>query len=280
VGYVKPDLKQDYALILGSSSGFGEATALELARIGFNIIGIHLDRGSGLAKVEQIIRQIEMTGVEALFFNINAAADKNRELVIQRLKDHFNIKQVQGKIKVLLHSLAFGSLAPFIHREPAQRISAKQMDMTLNVMANSLVYWVQDLMDADLLARGAKLYAMTSSGSLRVTPYYGAISAAKATLESHVRQLALELAPHGITVNSIRAGVTFTPALRKIPGHETMIDLALSQIPFKRLTEPVDVAKFISAQVVSDENWATGNVFNVDGGELMTAFHTALKKEE
>jgi len=280
VGYVKPDSKQDYALILGSSSGFGEATALELARIGFNIIGIHLDRGSGLTKVEQIIRQIEITGVEALFFNINAAADKNRELVIQRLKDHFNIKQVQGKIKVLLHSLAFGSLAPFIHREPAQRISAKQMDMTLNVMANSLVYWVQDLMDADLLARGAKLYAMTSSGSLRVTPYYGAISAAKATLESHVRQLALELAPHGITVNSIRAGVTFTPALRKIPGHETMIDLALSQIPFKRLTEPADVAKFISAQVTSDENWATGNVFNVDGGELMTAFHTALKKEE
>ena len=280
MGYVKPDSKQDYALILGSSSGFGEATALELARIGFNIIGIHLDRGSGLTKVEQIIRQIEITGVEALFFNINAAADKNRELVIQRLKDHFNIKQVQGKIKVLLHSLAFGSLAPFIHREPAQRISAKQMDMTLNVMANSLVYWVQDLMDADLLARGAKLYAMTSSGSLRVTPYYGAISAAKATLESHVRQLALELAPHGITVNSIRAGVTFTPALRKIPGHETMIDLALSQIPFKRLTEPADVAKFISAQVVSDENWATGNVFNVDGGELMTAFHTALKKEE
>lgn len=280
MGYVKPDSKQDYALILGSSSGFGEATALELARIGFNIIGIHLDRGSGLTKVEQIIRQIEITGVEALFFNINAAADKNRELVIQRLKDHFNIKQVQGKIKVLLHSLAFGSLAPFIHREPAQRISAKQMDMTLNVMANSLVYWVQDLMDADLLARGAKLYAMTSSGSLRVTPYYGAISAAKATLESHVRQLALELAPHGITVNSIRAGVTFTPALRKIPGHETMIDLALSQIPFKRLTEPADVAKFISAQVTSDENWATGNVFNVDGGELMTAFHTALKKEE
>jgi enoyl-[acyl-carrier protein] reductase III len=280
VGYVKPDSSQDYALILGASSGFGEAAALELARAGFNIIGIHLDRGSGLARVEQIIGQIETAGVEVLFFNINAAAEKNRELVIQRLQDHFKIKQRQGKIKVLLHSLAFGSLAPFIHREPAQRISAKQMDMTINVMANSLVYWIQDLMDAELLAHRAKLYAMTSSGSLRVTPYYGAVSAAKAVLESHVRQLGLELAPHGITVNAIRAGVTFTPALRKIPGHETMIDLALSQIPFKRLTEPADVAKFICAQVLSDESWATGNVFNVDGGESMVAFHTALKKEK
>ncbi len=280
VGYIKPDPKKDYALVLGASSGFGEATVLELARLGFNIIGVHLDRGSSMTKVEQLIRQIETAGVVALFFNLNAAAEKNRELVLQRLQDHFKIKGVGGQIKVVMHSLAFGSLAPFIHREPAQRLSAKQMEMTINVMANSLVYWIQDLMDADMLARGAKIYAMTSSGSLRVTPFYGAVSAAKAALESHVRQLALELAPHGITVNAIRAGVTFTPALRKIPGHETMIDLALSQIPFKRLTEPSDVAKFISAQVLSDENWATGNVINVDGGELTVAFHTPLKKEE
>jgi enoyl-[acyl-carrier protein] reductase III len=79
-------------------------------------------------------------------------------------------------------------------------------------------------------------------------------------------------------VNCIRAGVTFTPALRKIPGHETMIDLSLSQIPFKRLTQPLDVAKFIVAQVTSDEMWATGNVFNLDGGESAIAFHTPLKK--
>ena len=280
LAYVKPDSEKDYALILGASSGFGEAVSLELSRVGFSIIGVHLDRGSGLAKAEQIVRQIEAAGVEALFFNINAAADKNRESIIQRLKDHFKIKGIEGKIKVLLHSLAFGSLAPFIHREPQQRLSSKQMDMTLNVMANSLVYWVQDLINADLLARGGKIYAMTSSGSVRVTPYYGAVSAAKAALESHVRQLALELASYGITVNAIRAGVSFTPALRKIPGHETMIDLALSQIPFKRLTQPSDIAKFISAQTLSDENWATGNIYNVDGGELAVAFHSPLLKEE
>jgi NAD(P)-dependent dehydrogenase (short-subunit alcohol dehydrogenase family) len=121
---------------------------------------------------------------------------------------------------------------------------------------------------------------MTSSGSVRVTPYYGAVSAAKAALESHIRQLALELAPYGITANSLRAGVTFTPALRKIPGHETMIDLALSQIPFKRLTQPSDIAKFISAQAMTDEQWATGNIFNLDGGEIAVAFHTPLAKAD
>jgi enoyl-[acyl-carrier protein] reductase III len=280
VAYVKPDPTKDYALILGASSGFGEAVSIELARSGFSIIGVHLDRGSNLAKVEQIINQIRDQKVEALFFNVNAAADKNREQVIQRLKDHFKIKEINGKIKVLLHSLAFGSLAPYIHSDPKQRLSSKQMEMTMDVMAHSLVYWTQDLIDADLFAQGAKIYAMTSSGSVRVTPYYGAVSAAKAALESHIRQLALELAPYGITANSIRAGVTYTPALRKIPGHETMIDIALSQIPFKRLTQPGDIAKFISAQALTDENWATGNIFNLDGGEIAVAFHTPLGKRD
>lgn len=278
MSYIKPDSNKDYALILGASSGFGEAVSLELAGEGFNILGVHMDRGSGLAKVEQIKRQISDCGVEALFFNMNAASDSNREQMIQRVKDHFRIKERKGKIKMVLHSLAFGSLAPYIHNDPKERLSQKQMDMTLNVMAHSLVYWVRDLLLADLLTTGSKIYAMTSSGSVRVTPYYGAVSAAKAALESHVRQLALELAPYGMTVNSLRAGVTFTPALRKIPGHETMIDLALSQIPFKRLTQPSDIAKYIASQVTSDENWNTGNIINLDGGEIAVAFHTPLKK--
>lgn len=278
MSYVKPDSQKDYALILGASSGFGEAVALELAGGGFNILGVHMDRGAGLAKVEQIKRQIAEQGVEALFFNMNAASDANREQMIQRVRDHFHIKNIPGKIKVFLHSLAFGSLAPYIHNDPKERLSQKQMDMTLNVMAHSLVYWARDLLLADLFTSGTKIYAMTSSGSVRVTPYYGAVSAAKAALESHIRQLALELAPYNITANALRAGVTFTPALRKIPGHETMIDLALSQIPFKRLTQPSDIAKYIASQATSDEIWNTGNIINLDGGEISVAFHTPLKK--
>jgi len=272
--YIKPNSETDYAFILGVSSGFGEATALELAREGFNIIGVHMDRGEALTRVEEIKQQIKEYGVEAIFFNKNAASEKNRTQVIEELKDLVFEKKPEKRIKVFLHSLAFGSLAPFIHHNPKERLSPKQMEMTMNVMAHSLVYWVQDLFHANFLGKGCKIYAMTSSGSLRVIPYYGAVSAAKCALESHVRQLALELAPFGMTVNTIRAGVTFTPALRKIPGHETMIDLALSQIPFKRLTQPSDIAKFILAQVTSDELWATGNIFNVDGGEVITAYHS------
>ena len=76
MAYNKPDSNKDYAMILGASSGFGEATALELAKAGFNIIGVHLDRGTGLTRVEQIKRTIEENEVSALYFNVNAASEK------------------------------------------------------------------------------------------------------------------------------------------------------------------------------------------------------------
>ncbi len=271
--------ENDYALILGASSGFGESVSMELARQGFNIIGVHMDRGPALLKVEELKNQIQECSVKAIFFNMNAASDKNRHEVIETLKEEFSSEPSQKKVKVLLHSLAFGSLAPFIHSDQKERLTSKQMEMTLNVMAHSLVYWTQDLFHNSLLGKGSKIFAMTSSGSVRVVPYYGAVSAAKSALESHTRQLALELASYGITVNAIRAGVTYTPALRKIPGHETMIDLALSQIPAKRLTQPADIAKFIAAMATSNEEWATGNVFNVDGGEMIAAYHSPFSRK-
>ena len=90
--------------------------------------------------------------------------------------------------------------------------------MTVDVMAHSLLYWVRDVFEAGLFGRGSRLYAMTSEGAILAVPTYGAVSTAKAALEAHIRQLALELMPHGITVNGIRAGVTDTPALRRIPA--------------------------------------------------------------
>jgi enoyl-[acyl-carrier-protein] reductase (NADH) len=139
--------------------------------------------------------------------------------------------------------------------------------MTLDVMAHSLVYWVQDALHAGVLGRGAHVMAKTSAGSHRHWPSYGAVSAAKAALESHCRQLAFELVPRGIAVNALRAGVTDTPALRKIPGNEKMIEHALSIHPARRLTTPADVAAVVVALARPETTWLTGNVLGVDGGE-------------
>ena len=255
----------DWALILGASSGFGEATGLELARSGLHICGIHLDRRGTLPHVQEVVQSIESTGKTAFFVNMNAADEEKRRDVISNLKARIG----DGFVRVLLHSLAFGTLKPMIAESDEAQINLTQMNMTLDVMAHSLIYWVQDLHRNGLIRKGSRIFAMTSLGSELATKSYGAVSAAKSALESHIRQLALELAPLGITANAIRAGVTDTPSLQKIPGHENLIEAALKKNPSGRLTSPIDVAKAIATLSHPDTYWMTGNTINVDGGEMI-----------
>jgi len=255
-------IKGSWALILGASSGFGESISLKLAEEGVNICGVHLDRKSTQGHVEEVIQKIKSYGVEAVFFNANAADREKRTEVVAHLR-----KIAPEGIRCLVHSLAFGSLKPFIAKEDKDQVSQEALEMTLNVMANSLVYWAQDCFKAGLLAKGCRIFAMTSSGGTRVWPTYGPVSAAKAALESHCRQLALELAPYGVTANAIRAGVTDTPALRKIPGNDVMIETALQRNPNGRLTTPQDVADAVALLMHREAAWISGNVLGVDGAE-------------
>ncbi len=262
-------LEGEWALILGASSGFGEAVALELAALGMNIAGVHLDRKSTLPNAERIQDAIRALGREALFFNVNAADAEKRRAVVDAIRERCRASGSSVTIRVLLHSLAFGTLKRFIADKPGDAVSQSQLEMTLDVMANSLVYWVQALCAAELMGRGGRIFAMTSAGGARVWSTYGAVSAAKAALESHVRQLTLELAPMGITANAIMAGVTDTPALRKIPGSDEMLTMAQRKNPSGRLTTPKDVADVIGVLSHPKSQWLTGNVLAVDGGEFI-----------
>jgi NAD(P)-dependent dehydrogenase (short-subunit alcohol dehydrogenase family) len=256
-----------WALILGASSGFGEATALALAEAGMSIAGVHLDRKSTQPNAERIAGQIRALGREALFFNVNAADPERRTEVLDALQKHLDARNEGGQLRVLLHSLAFGTLKPFVAESSKEAVSKDQMDMTLDVMAHSLVYWTQDAVMRGLMRDGGRVFTMTSGGGTRVLPSYGPVSGAKAALESHVRQLAMELASRSITVNAVRAGVTDTPALQKIPGSDKIKAAALARNPFGRLTTPTDVARAIVAFAHSSTYWMTGNVLGVDGGE-------------
>ena len=247
-----------WALVLGASSGFGAECSLALAAAGYEICGVHLDRKQGMAQVEEIRKKIQAHGRKALFFNANAASADTRKEVVEALKAE------QANVAVLLHSLAFGTLKPFIAED---HITDAHMDMTLNVMAHSLVYWTQDVVLSGLMTSGGRIFSMTSSGSTRVIPSYGAVSAAKCALESHTRQLAYELSPRGISANALRAGVTITPASSKIPGSERMFEMAAARNPGKRMTVTKDVAGVLIALCHPDAGWLTGNVINVDGGE-------------
>jgi NAD(P)-dependent dehydrogenase (short-subunit alcohol dehydrogenase family) len=269
------DDRERWALILGASSGMGEATALTLAAAGYNICGVHLDFRASLAHVAEIVGKIEALGVQALYMNMNAADDEKRATALANLRARFDASEAAGRtpyVRVVMHSLAFGSLVPFLTEDPKAGVDRKKMEMTQDVMANSLVYWVQDLWRGGFLQHGSKIYAMTSEGSTRVVPSYGVVSSAKAALESHTRQLAMELARlgTGVTANTIRAGVTVTPALMKIPERDAIIEAATRRNPTGRMTTPRDVANAILALSGEGTDFINGEVIGVDGGEFIT----------
>lgn len=255
--------EQPWALILGASSGFGEATAVELANRGMNIFGVHLDRRETLPHAQEVQARIRAAGREAVFFNMNAADDEKRADALAQIRAVF--EKAPGTVRALLHSLAFGALKPLVGAEDVA--SKRQIEMTADVMGHSLVYWVHDLVASHLMKAGGRIYAMTSEGGGKAIPQYGPVSAAKAILEAHIRQIALELAPLGITSNAILAGVTDTPALRKIPGQDKLMAFAKARNPHGRLTTPEDVAKCIGVLCNENTYWMTGNTIRVDGGE-------------
>jgi len=265
--HAEPIRLSGWALILGASSGFGAATSRALAAAGLDIFGVHFDRRAAMPAVEALVAEIRGLGRQVHFFNVNAADPDKRAEMAGEMQRVLEARGDLGRLRVLMHSLAFGTLKLFVTDPMKDAVTQSQMDMSLDVMAHSLVYWTQEVVGRGLMGRGGRIYAMTSAGGTRVLPNYGPVSAAKAALESHIRQLAMELAPRGITANAIRAGVTETAASVKIPGYETIAAVARQRNPSGRMTLTEDVARAIVALTHPDTYWMTGNVIGVDGGE-------------
>jgi enoyl-[acyl-carrier protein] reductase III len=204
------DTRERWALILGASSGFGAATARSLARAGYAIVGVHLDLRATKARADSVRDEIAAIGVPVVFHNVNAADEEKRRTVIEDTRRRFEERRAAGASHSSPSSSTRSpSVPPSRISRPtprSARSATKQLEMTADVMAHSMVYWVRDLFHAGLLADGSRLFAMTSEGAVKVVPTYGPVSAAKAALESHCRQLALELIP------------TASPSTRSAPG--------------------------------------------------------------
>ncbi len=256
-----------WALIIGSSSGFGEALSLELARSGLDIFGVHFDRRSAQDRINGIVENIKAAGHDSAFFNMNAADADKRANALDKMQEHWAQRGGDHCVKVFVHSVAFGSLLPYVTEDSRDQLTQAQMEMTVDVMGNNLVYWVQELVRRKMMRSGGRIYGLTSAGGHSVIPNYGAVSAAKAVMESHIRQLAYELMPQGITANAIQAGVTVTAGSSKIPGIDKLAEFAKLRNPGGRLTTPEDIAQAVAVLMDDRTHWMTGNVIRVDGGE-------------
>lgn len=275
-----------WALILGGSSGFGLASAKKLASHGMNIFIIHRDRKGAMATINEEFEKIKAHGIQFYALNLDALSENGRTLTLNKMKEILG----NGKVRLLLHSIALGNLkpiAPIQEDEPKEFqtndndilnifkktefrqkfINEEDLSQTIYAMGTSLLSWVQDIYRNDLFYKDSRVIGLTSEGNQIAWRGYAAVSAAKMALESISRSIAVEFAPYGIRSNIIQPGVTPSAALKRIPGHEKMQSMAKLRNPFKRTTTAEDVANFIYLMCTDEASWVNGSLIRVDGGE-------------
>ena len=223
-----------------------------------------------MERIEKEFEQIRGFGHGFLAFNLDALSPEGIAETLGGLKS----AGATGKLRVLLHSIAFGNLKPIAPVQGALKavygealIEDEDMARTVFSMGTSLLTWVQAAYRAELFAADARVFGLTSEGNEVAWRGYAAVSAAKTALEAVSRSIAVEFAPYGIRSNIIQAGVTDTPALNAIPGADSMKEFAKSRNPFGRLTRPEDVAAVIALLSQDDAAWVNGTIIRVDGGE-------------
>ncbi|PVW15599.1 SDR family oxidoreductase [Marixanthomonas spongiae] len=254
------EFSNQWALILGGSSGLGLASAHKLAEAGMNVCIVHRTRKSDMQALHEELKRMKDAGVEVMDFNKDALKETTIKAVLASIP--------KNSCKLLLHSIAKGSLKT-MQAAQLNMLSMTDLDITLHGMATSWYEWTQALIAHETFTENARNIAFTSEGNAKVWPGYGAVSAAKATLEALMRQMAVELAPLNITTNCIQAGTTLTPSFKMIPGSETLTEQAKKRSPFNRLTTPEDVANSVYLLCKDEANWINGTILTVDGGESL-----------
>ena len=251
-----------WVLILGASTGHGGATAISLAEKGYGIIGFHFDRGETKKEAEKTIAKVsELNDGKCHYWNTNAASEKTMEKYIPQ------IKEITGgePLKLLLHSIAFGTTTNFFGDKP---VTQRQMDMTVHVMGNSLLYWTQNLLAEKLLGNGSRILGLTSEGNYLAMEGYGPVSVAKVAMEAIIRQIGWELGELGITANAIQAGITPTRALTKITDRwKIWVENTKKRNPMRRTTTPQDVANTIKLLLEREADFINCSIIYCDGGE-------------
>lgn len=263
-----------WALVLGGSSGFGLATAQKLARHGMNVCVVHRDRRGAMAAIDAELAKIREGGSKLLSFNLDALSAEGRKTVLDGLATELG---ATGRVRLLMHSIAYGNLKLLAPLPPAMReaggydsdmlLEDEDFARTIYSMGTSLATWAMDVFSRKLFADDARVIGMTSEGNEVAWRGYAAVSAAKTALEAVSRSLAVELGPFGVRSNIVQAGVTDTPALRLIPGSSEMKASAAKRNPLGRLTTTADVADFIALLCTDEARWVNGALLRVDGGE-------------
>ena len=243
------DLQGKVALVTGGSRGIGRAVALRLAERGAEV-AINFVRHRGDA--DATVAAIEAAGGRGLAIKANLADEASLTTMMDELKRRYD------RLDILISNAASGV------QRPVSALTSHHWDWAINVNARALLLLAQQAVP--LMPGGGRIVAISSIGAVRAIPGYTVVGASKGALESLVRHLAVELGERGITINTVRAGVVDTDALKKFPSREAIIAGSLARTPLGRLTTPEDVADVVLFLCSELAAMVHGQTLVVDGG--------------
>ena len=236
--------------VTGGSRGIGKAIALRFAELGAERVAIGYLRNDTAA--EAAAEELRAAGAEPVLVRGNVSSERVAREVAEL-----------GPLDALIHSAATGVI------RPALEIEKKHWDWTLDANAFALLALAKAA--APQMQPGSSIVAISSLGSTRVLENYMVVGTSKAALESLVRYLAVELAPRGIRVNAVSAGVVETEALDHFPNKDEMVRKGLERSPAGRLVEPDDIADAVAWLCSPRAEMVRGHTLILDGGFSLLA---------
>ncbi len=240
------------ALITGSSRGIGRAIALELARHGADIVVHYVRKKSAAAEV---VAEIEALGRKAIGVKANVAEADKIDALFDEIEREF------GRCDILVGNAASGTPRDVLE------LTDKHWDWTMDVNARSILRCAQRAVPLMEKTGWGRIINISSPGSTRVLPHYGAIGLSKAVVESLTRYLAVDLAPKNIIVNAISPGLAKTDAVNAFPiDMKNVFEHAAARTPTGRLVTPEDVAKFALFLCSDAAEMIVGQTLVMDGG--------------
>src|SRR5438093_365735 len=241
-------------LVTGGGRGIGRAIALRFAEAGARVfVNFFVNREAA----EKTARDVELRGGTAELLQ----ADLKDPAEIRRLVAE--VEHRAGRLDVLVSNAASGVLRSGLELSP------KQWDWVLATNARALLVLAQEA--ARLMNAGGRIIALSSLGSQRVIPGYAAIGVSKAALEALTRYLAAELAPRGITVNTVSAGAVGTDVWQAMPDGGAALAAIRARTPGGALVTPEEVADVVFFLASPAAQAIQGQVLTVDGGYSLLA---------